>query len=472
MNLRSKLAIALALVAITPADAGFDDDFSGATLRVDYYHAGTASAEHLALDRVRVEGAWPGSRTQLIDTTNLGKYLVEVVDQDSNRLLYTRGFCSIYGEWETTGEAQQGTWRAIPEAVRVPEPRRPFQLRIRKRDRQQSFREIWSITVDPASRFVDRAPVPIRDVWAVMEHGDPSVKVDLVVLGDGYTTQEMDRFRTDIERIVAALFSVEPFASHKQDFNVRAVNTPAEHSGISRPRAGVFRNTPLGTRYNAFDLERYVLTFDDRAWRDAAAAAPYDFVLILVNGREYGGGGIHNLYAITAAGSASAPCLVAHEFGHHFAGLADEYYTGSVAYEDLPGGKVEPWEPNVTALLNPAKLKWRELVLPDTPVPTPWNKAAFENRHRESQGRRKAPQTQEGSRQTLDAARREGRERLIELLGKNEYADKVGVFEGAMYAAKGLYRPSVDCLMFEMTEARFCPVCSRAIERIIELYAR
>ncbi len=300
MKLHSLIAIVLALVAITPADAGFDDDFSGATLRVDYYHTGTASAEHLALDRVRVEGAWPGSQTQLIDTTNLGKYLVEVVDQDSNRLLYTRGFCSIYGEWETTGEAQQGTWRAIPEAVRVPEPRRPFQLRIRKRDRQQSFREIWSITIDPASRFVDRAPVPTRDVWAVMEHGDPSVKMDLVVLGDGYTAKEMDKFRTDVERIVGALFDVEPFASHKQDFNVRAVNTPAEHSGISRPRAGVFRNTPLGTRYNAFDLERYVLTFDDRGWRDAAAAAPYDFVLILVNGREYGGGGIHNLYAITA----------------------------------------------------------------------------------------------------------------------------------------------------------------------------
>lgn len=186
------------------------------------------------------------------------------------------------------------------------------------------------------------------------------------------------------------MFDVEPFASRMQDFNVRAVNTPAEHSGISRPRAGVFRNTPLGTRYNAFDLERYVLTFDDRAWRDAASVAPYDFVLILVNGREYGGGGIHNLYAITAASSPSAPCLVAHEFGHHFAGLADEYYTGSVAYEDLPGGKVEPWEPNVTALLDPAKLKWRELVLPDTPVPTPWNKAAFENRHRETQSRRRA----------------------------------------------------------------------------------
>ncbi len=133
---------------------------------------------------------------------------------------------------------------------------------------------------------------------------------------------------------------------------------------------------------------------------------------------------------------------------------------------------MEPWEPNVTALLDPAKLKWRELVLPDTPVPTPWNKAEFEKRSWESQGRRKAPQAEEASEQAADAARRERRERLIELLGKNEYAGKVGVFEGAMYVAKGLYRPSVDCLMFEMTEARFCPVCSRTIERIIDLYAR
>ena len=144
------IAALVAVVGITSVLGGFDDDFTGATLRVDYYHSGTAAEEHLSVDRLRVEGPWPGSRTQLIDTTNLGRYLVEVVDLETNRMIYTRGFASIYGEWETTGEALGGTWRTIPEAVRIPEPRRPFQLRLRKRQADQSFREIWQKTIDPA----------------------------------------------------------------------------------------------------------------------------------------------------------------------------------------------------------------------------------------------------------------------------------------------------------------------------------
>ncbi|MFQ5806015.1 MAG: M64 family metallopeptidase, partial [Phycisphaerae bacterium] len=336
-RLATVIAIPGVLAVVIPASGAFDDDFTGATLRVDYYHTGTATEEHLTLDRVRVEGPWPGSRTQLIDTTDLGKYLVEVVDRKTNRLLYSRGFCSIFGEWETTGEARQGTWRTIPEALRIPEPRQPFQLRIRKRDREQAFREIWSVCIDPDSKSVDRPPLPTRDAWVLMEHGAASSKVDLVVLGDGYSAEEMDKFRADAEGIVKALFDTEPFASRKQDFNVRAINAPAERSGITRPHAGVFRTTPLGTRYNIFDMRRYVLTFDDRAWRDVAAAVPYDFVLILINEQEFGGGGILNLYAITAAGSASAPFLLAHEFGHAFAGLADEYYVATAIDEDVVG---------------------------------------------------------------------------------------------------------------------------------------
>ena len=285
------IAVLASALTVSAAIAGFEDDFSGATLRVDYVHTGTAAEEHFALERLLVEGPWPGSRTQLIDTTNLGRYLVEMVDLETNRLLYTRGFASIYGEWETTGEARDGVWRAIPEAVRVPEPRRTVQLRIRKRQPDRSFSEVWSLTVDPSSRFVNRPPARAGDVWVLMEHGDPSVKVDLVVLGDGYTAAQMDSFRQDAERFAGALMAVEPFLSHKQAFNIRAVNTPAEHAGISRPRAGVFRRTPLGARYNSFDSERYILSMQDRAWRDAAAAAPYDFVLILVNERKYGGGG-------------------------------------------------------------------------------------------------------------------------------------------------------------------------------------
>jgi len=466
------IAILAAPVSPAPATAGFDADYTGMTLRVDYYHVGTAAEEHIALDRVRLEGEWPGSRTQLLDDSNLGKYLVEVVDLASNRMLYSRGFASIFGEWETTSEARAGIWRSMAEAVRIPEPRRPFQLRLRKRLPDQSFAEIWSTVIDPASRFVDRAAVPAHNILTVMENGSPAVKVDLLVLGDGYGAEEMSKFKGDVERLVGALFEIEPFASRRSDFNVRAIETAAELTGISRPRAGIFRNNPLGARYNSFDSERYILTLQDRAWRDVAAAAPYDAVLILVNERKYGGGGIFNLYSTAAVDSAFAPYLVIHEFGHHFAGLGDEYYTSDVAYEKAGQEHVEPWERNVTALHDLDNLKWRELMTADTPVPTPWAKAEFEERSRELQERRRRLRAEGAPEEALEKLFREERELFTAMLGSEEHAGEVGAFEGAMYEARGLYRPTADCVMFTRDEVGFCPVCRRAIEQVIDSYAR
>jgi IgA Peptidase M64/Peptidase M64 N-terminus len=471
VRLGSALPFAL-LVGVTVAQAaGFDDDFTGATLRVDYVHTGTAREEHVALDRARVEGPWPGSRTQLLDPTNLGAYLVEVADAATNRVLYTRGFSSIYGEWESTGEAAS-SWGAFPEAVRIPEPRRPFQLRLRKRGRDSSFAEIWAATIDPRSRFVDRAPRPKGSVTTIAERGDLAVKVDRLILGDGYAAAELDAFHTDARRITAALFREEPFASRKGDFNVRALDTPAAESGVTRPRSGSFHDTPLGTRYNIFDSERYVLTLDDRRWRDRAAAAPYDFVLILVNERQYGGGGIYQLYATAAAKSAFAEYLAVHEFGHHFAALGDEYYTSPVAYVADPGPRVEPWEPNVTALLDPAQLKWRDLVNASTPLPTPWGKEAYEERSRALQAERQRLRDAGAPEEQLERLFTEERELFTKMLGAERHAGQVGAFEGALYVARGLYRPSADCVMFTRDEVGFCAVCRRAIERVIDLYSR
>ena len=461
------------LVAVAAAaPAGFDDDFTGSTLRVDLYHSGTAGEERIAVDRMRVEGPWPGSRTQLIDSTNLGKYLVEVVDPAAGRVLYSRGFATIYGEWETTGEARSGRWQTLAEAVRVPEPRRPFLLRLHKRDETQAFREIWSTEIDPSSRFVDRPPISGDGVWALWESGDPAVKVDLLVLGDGYAAGEMEQFHADARRLAGALFAVEPFASRKSDFNVRAVDTPAKVAGISRPRAGRFRDSPLGARYNTFDSERYVLSLDDRAWRDAAGRAPYDFVLMLVNERKYGGGGIHRLYSTAAAGSSFAPYLVVHEFGHHFAGLGDEYYTSPVAYEELSGERQEPWEPNITALRDPSRLKWKDLVEDDVPLPTAWGKEEFERHSRALQERRARLRAEGAPEEELEALFREEQELFTRMLGAEPHAGRVGAFEGAMYEAHGLYRPAADCVMFTRDEVGYCPVCRRAIERVIDLYAR
>ncbi|UCF68987.1 MAG: peptidase M64 [Acidobacteriota bacterium] len=473
MSHANRILVILTLVLIAPAGlAGFEQDFTGATLRVDYYHSGTASEEHFSLDRARVEGPWPGSRTQLIDTTNLGKYLVEIVDLDTNRTLYTRGFASIYGEWETTGEAQAGIWRTLAEAVRVPEPRRAFQLRLRKRQPDQSFAEIWQLTIDPASRFVDRAPVPRREVWSLLASGDPATKVDLLLLGDGYAGSQRDKFENDAQRLMGELFAVEPFTSRKADFNVHAIFTSAEYEGISRPRAGTFRNTPLGVRYNSFDSERYILTMDDRGWRDVAASAPYETVVILVNDRQYGGGGIFNLYATLAVDSAFSPYLFVHEFGHHFAGLGDEYYTSDVAYEELPGPRVEPWEPNITALLEPEAPKWARFVEDGTPLPTPWDKKQYEEASRAIQERRRALRAAGAPEEELEALFREERAQFTEMLVSQQYAGRVGAFEGAGYEATGLYRPSVDCMMFTRNEVGFCAVCAAAIERVIDLYVR
>ena len=328
------------------------------------------------------------------------------------------------------------------------------------------------IGIDPGSRFVDRAPLPPADVWTVFESGAPGTKVDLLFLGDGYAAGEIEKFHGDVERLTEALFSVEPYASRREDFNVRAVDTPAAHSGISRPRSGVFRDSPLGARYNSLDSERYVLTLDDRAWRDAAAAAPYDAVVILLNEQKYGGGGIFNLYCTAAAGSAFSDYLVIHEFGHHFAGLGDEYFTSSVAYEDLGGPQTEPWAPNVTALLDPAALKWADLVQGDTPLPTPWGREAYESRSREFQARRAALRNEGAPESRLEELFREERVWFTRELGAESFAGRVGAFEGAMYRARGLFRPAADCSMFTRDEVGFCPVCRRGIERVIDLHTR
>ncbi len=463
-------AFLLACVSL-PALGGFHDDFTGATFRLDFFHTGTAREEHISVHRSRIEGDWPGSRIQLLDPTGLGKYQVEIADIATGKVLYSRGYASIYGEWETTGEAIAGTFRTFPETVRVPEPRRPFQLRLRKRGSDQAFQEIWTTVVDPASRFVDRAPVPEQEVWIVQDKGDPAVKVDLLILGDGYTVSEMVKFRAQAHRLAAELLSVEPFRSRADDFNIRAIDTPSFASGVSRPRAGVFRSSPLGARYNSFDSERYILTLEEHAWRDVAAAAPYDAVVILVNDRQYGGGGIYNLFATVATGSRFSPYVFVHEFGHSFAGLGDEYYTSEVAYEEWVAPDTEPAEPNITALLDPAQLKWRDLMEPDTPLPTPWGKEAYEKASVASQKKRRALRAAGAAEEELEALFEEERRLFTRTLGEEPQAGKVGAFEGAGYQANGLYRPSVDCIMFTRDEVGFCPVCRRGIERIIDLLA-
>ncbi|MFL6194791.1 MAG: M64 family metallopeptidase [Thermoanaerobaculia bacterium] len=468
------LALVLTLAAFAPAsgfDARFDSRFTGRAMRFDYFHGGTAKEEHVSLGGLRLEGDWPGSRVHLLDDSNLGKYLFEVIDPATNQVVWSRGFSSIYGEWETTGEAGAGTWRTFRESMRFPEPRGKAQLVIKKRGADGAFREIFSTLADPASRAVDRSPViSTGKVWTVFESGPPAVKVDLLLLGDGYSASESEKFHADVKRLTEALFAAEPFKSHRGDFNVRAVDLPAPASGVTDPRTGAWRKTPLGLTYNAFDSERYVLTFEDQAVREAAAQAPYDTLILLANGRKYGGGGIYNLWNTAAVDSAESAYLVVHEFGHSFAGLGDEYYTSQVAYETFNPPGSEPWEPNVTALLDAKDFKWKDLVSPGTPLPTPWNQEPFDKTMLAFEKTRRELREKNAPEEQMEALFREVRETTTPMLRGEKYFGKTGAFQGASYEAKGLYRPEVDCIMFSRNPKAFCAVCARAIERAIRMY--
>jgi len=293
----------------------------------------------LASTPVVREGPWPGPPDRRIDDTNLGRYFYEVRDTKSGERLYSRGYASIYGEWETTAEAQERR-RGFHESVRFPEPTGPVTVTIKKRDARGAFQPAWSVKLDPADPAIDRRPLAAVQVWAVVKNGEPADKVDLLLLGDGYTAAEMEKWHRDARRLADTLFAVSPFKEHRAAFNVWAADTPSADSGVSRPSDGVYRRTALGATYDAFGSERYVLSFDNERMRDAAAAAPYEFIEIAVNDRL------------------QPPC------------------------------------------------------------------------------------------------------------------GQVGAFEGAMYEARGYYRPQTDCIMFTRDEVGFCAVCRRAIDRVIALYAR
>jgi hypothetical protein len=456
---------------VTSRASAYDEYFTEQTLRMDYFHSGTAREEHISLDGVRLEGPWPGSRTQLLDRTNLGKYLFEIVDAGSNQSIYSRGFASIYGEWETTGEAAAGMWKTFHESVRFPEPRRPFQLVIKKRKSDGTFSEIYSTRIDPASRFVNRSTLPPNGTgWSVLESGDPQFKVDILILGDGYAAGEADKFHADVQRLVGVLFETEPFKSRKKDFNVRAVDVVSAESGISNPRKGVWRTSPLGLSFNAFDSDRYVLTYQNQTLREIAAQWPYDALIIAFNDRKYGGGGIFNLWATVSSGTGPSGYVFVHEFGHSFAGLGDEYYTSSTAYEEFVPPGVEPWEPNITALLDPAELKWKHLMDIGTPLPTPWNKDRYDQYDLSMQAKRTQLVERKASDEEYEEIFREVKKATTPMLNSEKYFGKVGAFEGAGYRSRGLFRPQLDCIMFTRNEVPFCKVCAEAIHKVIDLY--
>ncbi len=452
------------------ASPDYDRHFTEKTMRLDFFHSGNAEEEHIAIDRIVSDGPWPGHRIKLLDTIGYGKYFFEV--WANKTLIYSRGFSTIYGEWETTGEAQK-QWGAFHESLRFPWPKNTVRVVLKKRDAANQFHQIWETTVDPTSRSVTPADKKHNHkAWAVHQSGEPKDKVDLVFLGDGYTAHEIEKFHKDARRMAQALFAEEPFKSRQSDFNIWAVDTPSGESGVSRPHAGVFRRSALTAHYSSFDSERYLLSYDNRTLRETASAAPYEYMVILVNERTYGGGGIYLWQATAAVDSSFADYLFVHEFGHHFASLADEYYTSSVAYDVSQPITVEPYEPNITALLPGDPLKWADLTDDATPIPTPWEKEAYEAFSIAYQKKRGEMRKQKAPEEDMEALFEEIRTHNTKLLGNMKWSKKVGAFEGGGYRAKGLYRPEADCMMFTRDKVGFCAVCRKAIEEVIDLYAK
>ncbi len=478
--MRSLLALCVLLLLIgchsapkpapNAAVPSFDARFSGSTLRVDYAHCGTSQQEAIALLGYRVEGEWAGSRTQLVDRSDTGKYRFRMFDKATGSELYSRGFASIYGEWETTAAAKQG-WGSFQESQRFPEPRGSVFLTLEKRAADGRFAEFWRTELDPQSRFVDRSPIPaLGEVVALRENGPSAKQVDLLIVADGYTAQQRDKFVADAKRLSDILLATQPFARHAQRFSVRCLFVPTPESGISNPRKSTWKDSAFGLSFNAFDSDRYVLTYEDQTLRNAAAQAPYDALILLFNERKYGGGGIYNLWATVASDTEPAPYVFVHEFGHSFAGLADEYYSSQVAYEQFNPAGAEPWEANATALRDPAKLKWRDLVEAGTPLPTPWNQAEYDRVDLAYQKERAEAIAQQASEERNEELMRGIKARTAALLAREPHRGKVGAFEGSMYEAKGLYRPEVDCIMFSRNPTNFCKVCELALERMIRMY--
>ena len=440
------------------------------TWRLDFYETGGPGIEAYSFDRVVVEPlAWRDSPSAHLDPTPGGNYRFEILDA-GGRVTFSRGYDPAFAEWVTTAEVRR-LRRTFHESLRFPQPAGKSEIVLSKRNARGGYDEAWRVPIDPADIFIDRSTPPRQQAIEIERHGEPQAKVDVLLLGDGYTAAECSRkFRADARRMTAALFAQEPFRSRRTDFNVWGICPPAAQAGISRPSTGIYRRSPSGTTYDAFGSERYILTFENRAWREIAAWAPYEFVTVLTNTATYGGGGLYNVYSTVAVDNDFADYLFVHEFAHHFAGLADEYYTSPVAYEP-PQEVLEPWPANATAEKDPGRVKWRDLFTPGVPLPTPWPKREFEALSKGFQERRARLRADNRPESEMTRLFREELEAETRLLASAEHARTVGMFRGANYDAEAFSRPEIDCIMFTRNRVPFCRVCQRALAAAIDRHA-
>jgi len=406
------------------AQASFNDFFLDQSMRIDYVHAGDQHSEQYYLQEIRKEPYWGGSVSHLIDTYKYGKYFFEVYDDSTGSLIYSRGYSSLFGEWQTTDDASLKK-KAFFESVIFPFPKKSVIVRWYARDYDGNFVQKMEQKVNPAGYFIKPGISKKYPVYQAYHSGDPHEKVDIVILPDGYTKDEMELFKSDCDKFAKELFKYQPYSEYKDRFNISGVLAPSEDSGNDIPVEGIWKNTQLSTSFYTFNSERYCMTEDNKSVRDLAANVAYDQIYILVNNEKYGGGAIYNFYNVSVNSNKQAGKIFVHELGHGFAGLADAYYDNSTSYKDFYNISVEPWEPNITTLVR-FDTKWKHLVEKNTPIPTPETK---------------------------------------------EYQDVVGAFEGGGYIAKGVYRPKQDCMMKTFKGSEFCEACQEAIIKMILFYS-
>lgn len=400
----------------------FDKWFTQGAMRFDFYHCGNSSYEEYFFDEVKSEPYWAGSHNFLIDNTGYGCQMVKVFDRASGREIYSRAYSTLFNEWQTTDEATV-TSKCMPESVIFPMPRADVRVELWARDRKGIFSKKFTHDIRVNDYFI-RPFVRRFETFEVAYTGNPRNRVDIVLIPEGYTSEEKEKFAAACNRFAEALFSYSPFKENSGRFNIQAVWAPSEESGVTIPGEGIWRSTTAEASFYTFNSERYQMIENFQNLCDIAAHVPYEYIYVLSNTQKYGGGGIYNFYGISSANHPRSSAKVyVHEFGHVFGGLGDEYVEIGSSYNDTYPDGVEPWEPNLTRLVDFKSKPWSRMLDASVPVPTPVKGAA---------------------------------------------ADALGVYEGGGYVEKGVYRPWVNCMMNNLhTIDLFCPVCKQSIQQRI-----
>ncbi len=420
------------------------------TLRLDYIFTGTNKETEISLAKMKSLEGWAGRHVNMDKILLQGNGAVKVFDKKTDKLLYVNTFSTLFREWQNSEEATR-VRKSFEVVLLVPMPEAPARISVELyNDRRETVAE-YSFDMDPADILIQpvKCDYPSR---YIIKSGDPADHVDIAFVAEGYRADEAELFYSEARMAAEAILAHEPFKSMADRINFVAVAAPSQESGISIPHDNYWVNTALGSHYDTFYSERYLTTLNIFKLHDALASVPYEDIIILANTEHYGGGGVYGQYMLSSTRHAASKPVIVHEFGHSFAGLADEYFYDD-QYEQFYFTDIEPWEPNITTLVD-FDSKWKDMLQTDKIV----TKAEQDTAKAKE---RKAMEKE------LKAAKAEGRKPEFTRPDYSTAKYKVGLYEGGGYLSEGVYRPEPECRMKINEFPEFCPVCQRAITRLI-----